>query len=669
MSRWQWDFTLPLSETGWGILTVVLVGLLYFLFRRETGLYGRRNAALAGGLRTLAWLLLGGMICQMTLVKNWYAIPYITILLDDSQSMQLPEKATFSSEIPSRFQTALSLIPQLQTDLSSTIPVRIQTLSRRPFSSQLTAETPHSALGNALEQTFWETNSPTAILLLSDGVVTEGSSLEKVGKEAQKLGIPLFPIVLGEEKPLPQLQMVLEKREENVSQGENVPLPLRFTIPQPSNSPIRIYLRNRENSGEILQEWECSMEEVQKEVTFFWTPPAPGHYRLELEATLEDGGQTAVAQTFLTRKYPLTVDVRERNRKILLLADTPHWEFRYLRNLLHREPSLEVKTWLSTTTGDLASQDPTACKTFPSQEELEAFDIVILAGISPSHWEEEKQRLLIHFLRQDRPKALVWLAGGACPMRLWEGLTLGKILPFSPGKSVEHLETDSEGISLVPTAAGLTWNALSLGESSEETRRIWEQLPRHFSWLELPQPYPAAQVLAQWQGEGEERFPAILFQPMEKGGVWFQATDNTWRWRWRNDETYFRRYWVSVLHAVVSPGTSRQEQSARISQPSEEETGKSFPVEFQQSASDVEALEKLAATSGGKWFRAETSPNLAEEVLLSLQMRQTVDEEDRPQRQERYEVWNNPLLMGVLCLLWFSQWFLLRRLETEGRRG
>ncbi|MDO4583908.1 MAG: hypothetical protein Q4D62_07365 [Planctomycetia bacterium] len=668
MSRWQWDFTLPFSEIGWGILAVGMGVLIYLLFRREIRVHGKRLATVLGILRIFSWLLLGGMLCQMTLVQNWYATAYVTILLDDSQSMQLPEKAAFSPDIPARFPTAISLIPSLETALSPSVTVRVQTLSQRPFSPSLTAEASSSAVGTALERLFWEEHSPAAVILLSDGVVTEGNSLEKVGEEAQKLEIPIFPVVLGEAKPLPQLKMSVEKRVENVAQGENVPLPLHFTASEIPDSPIRICLRNRENSGEILREWECPMEECHKEATFFWTPPAGGHYRLELEATLGEAGKTAVERTFLTQKYPLTIDVRERNRKILLLADTPHWEFRYLRNLLHREPSLEVTTWLSTATGDLASQDTTARNTFPSSEELEAFDIVILAGISPPHWDEEKQCLLVDFLRQERPKGLVWLSGGAVSMAMWEGLPLGKILPFSPGKSVPHLETESEGMALVPTAAGLAWNALSLGESSEETRQIWEQLPRHFSWLELPPPFPTAQVLAQWQKGEEKRFPAILFQPMENGAVWFQATDSTWRWRWRNDETYFRRYWVSVLHAIVSPQTTEQEWSSQIVS-SEKEREEGFPLEFRQSASNRAGLEKLATTSGGRLFSVESAQNLAEEVLLSLQTRQTVEEEERPQRQERYEVWKNPILLGGVCFLWFVQWFLQRRWEMEGRRG
>lgn len=669
MSRWQWDFTLPFSETGGVVLAVGLGVLLCLFFRRENRLYGGRYAAVMSILRMAAWLLLGGMICQTTLVKNWYATPYAAILLDDSQSMQLPEKAAFSPDIPSRFQTALSMIPPLQAALSPSVPVRIQTLSQRDFVPQLRADVSSSAVGTALERVFWEENVPAAMILLSDGAVTDGISLEKVGEEAKKLGIPIFPVVLGDEKPLPQLQMTLEKREENVSQGEKVPLVLHFTVSELPESPLRIYLRNREKSGEILQEWECSLEECEKKVTFFWSPPAPGHYRLELEATLENDAKTPVEQTFLTQKKRLTIDVRERNRKILLLADTPHWEFRYLRNLLHREPSLEVTTWLSSTTGDPASQDPIARNTFPSSEELEMFDVVILAGISPQNWDEKKQRSLIDFLRQNRPKGLVWLAGGTHAMSLWEGLTLGKILPFSPGKSKEHLETESDGMAFVPTAAGWSWNALALGESSEETRQIWEKLPRHFSWLEIPQPFPTAQVLAEWERKDGKRFPAILFQPMEKGALWFQATDSTWRWRWRHEETYYRRYWISVLHTIISPMTPEQERLSSISPSLREETGKELPLEFRQSACNVSGLENLALASGGKLFRTATFQALADEILLSLPMRQTIEEGQRPRRQEHYEIWKSPFLLSMLFLLWFGQWFLQWRLETEGRMG
>ena len=48
---------------------------------------------------------------------------------------------------------------------------------------------------------------PAAIILLSDGVTTDGESLSKAARFARGKGVPLFTVGLGSERPIRDLEI------------------------------------------------------------------------------------------------------------------------------------------------------------------------------------------------------------------------------------------------------------------------------------------------------------------------------------------------------------------------------------------------------------------------------------------------------------------------------
>ena len=101
-----------------------------------------------------------------------------------------------------------------------------------------------------------------------------------------------------------------------------------------------------------------------------------------------------------------------------------------------------------------------------------------------------------------------------------------------------------------PTQLGLASPGMQLGDSPEESRRIWESLPPLYWLMELPELRPGARVLAEHPtrvGPDGRRLPVFCFQYVGAGKVLFHATDETWRWRYRIGDLYFARYWVQTL--------------------------------------------------------------------------------------------------------------------------
>ena len=90
----------------------------------------------------------------------------------------------------------------------------------------------------------------------------------------------------------------------------------------------------------------------------------------------------------------------------------------------------------------------------------------------------------------------------------------------------EHVLT--EGFVVRPTELGLASPGMQLGDSPEESGRIWRGLPPLYWLLEVPELKPGARVLAEHPtrvGPDGRHLPVICFQYVGAGKVLFHATD------------------------------------------------------------------------------------------------------------------------------------------------
>jgi len=91
---------------------------------------------------------------------------------------------------------------------------------------------------------------------------------------------------------------------------------------------------------------------------------------------------------------------------------------------------------------------------------------------------------------------------------------------------------------------------MQLGDTPEETERIWRGLAPLYWLLELPELKPGVRVLAEHPTrttpEGRH-LPVFCLQYVGAGKVLFHATDETWRWRYQAGDAYFAHYWVQTI--------------------------------------------------------------------------------------------------------------------------
>ncbi len=250
-----------------------------------------------------------------------------------------------------------------------------------------------------------------------------------------------------------------------------------------------------------------------------------GTHALRLQATPLKGEMNVA-----NNELPLQVAVREEPLKLLLIAGTPNYEFRFLKHLLERSTGPDVnKPWLTLTSvlqeGDprYADQDRSAVRLPPADERsLDTFDVVILIDANP---EGLGSLLLERFAeRIDRQGTGLLVVAG--PKHLpWglRGTPMAKMIPVSLTESKPSLSDTLGAWKLRLTPFGEVERAMEL------TDRAWELMPAvHFV---VPQgaPSPTAQVLVEGLNEQGQIIPTIVTQRFGAGTIQVNLTDEMFR--------------------------------------------------------------------------------------------------------------------------------------------
>jgi hypothetical protein len=246
-----------------------------------------------------------------------------------------------------------------------------------------------------------------------------------------------------------------------------------------------------------------------------------------------------------------SVRIRREQMRVLLAERGPRWEYRHLKAILERDPTIDLRTVLQE--ADIAHQqeDRTALPAFPaSRQDLFGFDVVILGDLDLQYLHPGVLADLREFVRE-RGGGLILIAGERHNPFDYRGTLLEDLVPVElesvarPGLQ----DADPTGIRLDPTLAGNSHPLFQLVDDAAANRTVWSELPPLQWALDVSHNKPAAFVLAQRAARrgGSGRQPLIVLQRFGAGEVLFHATDELWQWRKRTEDRYFGRYWLQAV--------------------------------------------------------------------------------------------------------------------------
>jgi hypothetical protein len=114
---------------------------------------------------------------------------------------------------------------------------------------------------------------------------------------------------------------------------------------------------------------------------------------------------------------------------------------------------------------------------------------------------------------------------------------------------------------------GFASPTMQLGDTLEQSREIWGNLPNLYWMFEIPRLKPAVRVLAEHPsrtGEEGAKLPLVCLQYVGTGKVLFHAIDGTWRWRYRVGDLFFARYWIQTIRYLSRAKLLGKDRAAEL---------------------------------------------------------------------------------------------------------
>jgi hypothetical protein len=611
--HWPWPAWLTLM--GLAALFAAVVGI----YLRESGQAGRRLRLALAAMRLAAIGVVLLMIAQIELFLQRTDLPYIVVIVDDTRSMttidsydesarnSLRERVlrTLNTSQLTRWNIARTVLGEkdgnLLARLAENHKLRFYYLSEMKESQRadvpgIVAELKTAAaagdctrLGAAIHSTLDELRgtTPAAIVVLTDGINTEGPGLLESAAYAGRKRVPLLFVGVGSDRPTRDLKLSDLEVEEQVFPGDLVPFRFKLTGQGLAGKTVSILLRRAKDSasdspdqGEVVGRIDATVgpDGQPQELVLPYRPTETGRFRYTID--VEPSGMT---KELPVHHPPLARSIRvlEEKIRVLLVDGTPRWEYRYLRNLLSRDKTIDLSTHLQGAdvdykdSGGEASSEAGGGKTLPvfpvSREELAKFDVVIFGDVNPLLLSPAALENLADFVdHPDQGGALVLVSGENFLPLAYRNTPLARLLPFDPAKVRNPPNQPlTEGFVVRPTEMGLSSPPMQLGETPAQSRAIWEKLPPLYWMTEVSDLKPAARVLAEHPtrlGVDGKPVPLIIMQYVGGGGkVLFHAIDETWRWRRRVGDLYFARYWIQTLRFLARSKLAEGGRSARLS--------------------------------------------------------------------------------------------------------
>ena len=580
-----WDIP-PWMVVAILLLSAAIIGFVYW--RENPGAARRWKVALA-----IVRLSLVGLVVLMlygwTIQRHRTDLPDVVLVLDDSASMGLAdvyddkpsqiEARRLIQAVKAENSTRLNLAKALLLENDAALLERIRQRynlkvfaigpSARSISGSsseqhtaiqdLNATQESSRLGDCLRDILeGQRGRPTAaIIVLTDGITTEGKPLPEAAQYARRKAIPLFLIGVGSDDVPRDLALSDLLADEAAFAGDVLNFDVKLNSSGYTGSAA-VRLLRRGDSGPLAEQ-QVILEPGAgaKVVRLSHRADRQGENEYIVEVVKREG-ELNTENNALTKR----VQVRDEVIRVLLVQAYPSYEFRFLKQMLQRELNRDqpeegktrgFRTVLQEADLDYVDTDKSAERVFPvSRDELFSYDVLIFGDVNPAALSPSIMNNIYEFVTV-RGGGLIFISGPRYTPAAFHDTPLAPLFPADPASILtpdpDAVLSDSFRPKLSPL--GVASPMLQLADSAAANQKLWNEQLMPIRWhVTVPSVRPGVRVLAQHAtlvSESGEPLPIITLQFVGAGKVVFHATDETHRWRFRSGDVYFASYWIQTI--------------------------------------------------------------------------------------------------------------------------
>jgi hypothetical protein len=378
-------------------------------------------------------------------------------------------------------------------------------------------------------------------------------------KAARQEGVAVYAYGVGISSPKDIVVADIFTPSDIVFAKDEVPISVRVKGQNLSGESAQLVLTF---NGQKVDEKtvEFTTERDEQVIPMKFTPTAKGSF--DLVASIEPRPDEAEARNNATLKRLKVVDDKI---KVLMVEQSPRWEFKYLMQQMLRDRRVDLKVYLiDGDVGITKGENTPYLAEFPkTKPELnDKFDVLILGDVDPKVFSNEQLRNINEFVAISGG-GLIMVAGRQFSPRAYGNTPIDKMLPveMDAGRAFAgggpNADVFDKPIRMELTAKGARNGMLRLSDKEEESRRKWKDLPPIYWAARVARAKPGAEALLVDADPAKairsEKMPIIAFQQYQRGQVIYVGTDNTWRWRRNKGDEFYITLWGQMIQRIAMP--------------------------------------------------------------------------------------------------------------------
>ena len=559
------------------------IAAVVFVYRREH-LPARWRAVLIG-LRLGVVALVLGMLARPLIILKRVAIDpsVVAVLIDRSSSMATVDETrgpSASGPTPAGGRrwdnglTALNGASGLLPRLAETHRVDVWSFARtarhvgvldRPgdagaLSRLLAAREPEGtrtdiigAVATVLNQL--QGRRLAGLIVVSDGRQNAPPHLESVVSLARARGVPLHMLAVGSTRPRRDIAIGAVWADEHVLLNDPVTVRVRLDATGYAEA-VEVHVRLRDLATDQVvasKTHRVGGESDSVDLEFQYRPARGGRRGLRVTVAPRDDEQETS-----NNGADIVVTVHDEKIGLLYVEGRARFEYRYLKNLIIREPTIESSCLLTDADPGFPQEGTRPIRRFPeSIEELLQYDAVILGDVDPRDpWMDSAQMAILDDFVSIHGGGLGLIAGERAMPHALAGTPLARLLPVRPDPQFygRYEDVILESFSPSLTAEGRDSPLLRMDTSAADPGSVIRELPGWFWYAQVLGPKPGASVLANHpaaQTATGEPMPLVVVGRYGAGRTLYVGSDDVWRWRRYTGETYYEHFWLQAIRTLA----------------------------------------------------------------------------------------------------------------------
>jgi uncharacterized membrane protein len=572
--QWPWQETVGAGAWNF-VLAAAAVALVVYVYQREGRSRGARIAlgVMRGLLLAFVLALLNRPV--LTLGQSRTEPSVLAVMIDDSISMRVRDGGSKDQAL-SRLDAAIDLLSgadqKLLNDLRKEHIVRLYRFSQdaNPIAAtqpsvalqdELKAEGQHTQVLRSLRTVLDDLQGQrlAGVVVLTDGRETPSTPIAEALAPVKDYNVKVYPIAVGSDQAPQNVEIQAVNVQDSAFKGDlvNVKATVRGTGYAPGQV-ITLQVKDKK-TGKLMTAPGLTGE---TKVTVADDKP------IEVELPIKVDEVGTLDLTIEAAKQPGELDdddnlrtaqlaVLEAKIAVLYVDGYPRWEYRYIKNEMIRDATVDISCLLTSADPSFAQEGDKPIRRFPeSIEEMMEYDVVVFGDVEPRQFTDNQLQLVADFVAK-RGGGFGMIAGPQWSPLAYRNTAIEPLLPVALAQDVaDEPATLAEGFRPMLTKDGESSSIFRFFTDKATNENFLKEKIQPIFWYRrgISAKPGVGEVLATHPndtGPDGKKAPLLVLGRFGAGRTLFSGIDDSWRWRFYTGESVFDTYWVQQLRYLA----------------------------------------------------------------------------------------------------------------------